>query len=369
MEDQKINLSNVVKHFSPAWFAAVMGTGGTANVLFALSGSMHFLKPVSIGLWWLNILLFILFIGPWTARWFIHFDKLKDDLKHPVISNFFVTMPVGGIILGTNFFIMGKNYFSMHFIIGLGMIFWTFGVLTALAFGVYVIFNMMITDNIGPESTNFAWFITPVASIVIPLLGNMLVSAFVNNNKGLAELINIIDICFFGIGFLLFLILSSILIGRFINYKMPHSMAVPTFWIILGPVGVGTVSLLGIADASKALGLISDIGSLKLLALILWGFGLWAFILTIAVTLKYMKNEKIPFSLSWWAFIFPMAAYTLSGLNVYQYTGIQLFRIYSLILALLLMFLWIVTFIKSLAGTLNCRLLIPQMNQQGNMKK
>lgn len=33
MEDDKINLNNIVRHFSPAWYASVMGTGGLANVL------------------------------------------------------------------------------------------------------------------------------------------------------------------------------------------------------------------------------------------------------------------------------------------------------------------------------------------------
>jgi C4-dicarboxylate transporter/malic acid transport protein. len=100
---EKISFNDVVRHFSPAWYASVMGTGGLANVLYMLSGKMTILKPLSVVVFWLNILLFLLLIGPWTARWFLHFDKLKDDLRHPVMSNFFVTMPVGGLILGTNF--------------------------------------------------------------------------------------------------------------------------------------------------------------------------------------------------------------------------------------------------------------------------
>lgn len=92
-------------------------------------------------------------------------------------------------------------------------------------------------------------------------------------------------------------------------------MAAPTFWIILGPIGVGTLSLMGIADSSKLLGLISSVDAIKMLSLILWGFGLWAFVLTLAITIKYMRNDGVPFTLSWWAFIFPLAAYTLSSLK------------------------------------------------------
>ncbi|EGD52157.1 C4-dicarboxylate transporter/malic acid transport protein [Thermoanaerobacter ethanolicus JW 200] len=357
--EHRICFNCIIRHFSPAWYASVMGTGGFANVLYLLSAEMPFLKPVAIALFFLNIFLFLIFIIPWVGRWFLHFDKLIEDLKHPVMSNFFVTMPVGGLILGTNFFMIGKEYFSMAFIVTLSTILWIYGVALALIFGVFVTYNMMITEGIGPELTNYSWYITPVASIVVPLLGNLLVKVYAAKNMELAKLINITDIVFYGIGLMLFVILSSIILNRFINHAMPHAMATPTFWIILGPIGVGTVSLMGIADASKEIGLILVADSLKMLSLILWGFGLWAFVLTVIITIKYLMEGGIPFSLSWWAFIFPLSAYTLSAFNVFMYTKIQLIYWYTVLLAILLAILWISTFIKSLIGTLNGTLLVP----------
>ncbi|ERM91937.1 C4-dicarboxylate ABC transporter [Caldanaerobacter subterraneus subsp. yonseiensis KB-1] len=356
---QKICINCIIRHFSPAWYASVMGTGGFANVLYLLSARMSFLKPAAVALFFLNIFLFFIFIIPWVGRWFLHFDKLIEDLKHPVMSNFFVTMPVGGLILGTNFFIIGKEFFSMAFIIILGTVLWIYGVALALIFGVFVTYNMMITENIGPEFTNYSWYITPVASIVVPLLGNFLVKAYATKNVELAKLINITDIAFYGIGLILFVILSSIILGRFISHTMPHAMTTPTFWIILGPIGVGTVSLMGIADASKMMGLISIVDGIKMISLIFWGFGLWAFVLTVIITIKYLIEGGIPFSLSWWAFIFPLSAYTLSAYNVFMYTKIQLIYWYTVLLAILLAILWISTFIKSLIGTLNGTLLVP----------
>lgn len=38
---------NVIKHFSPAWFAMVMGTGGLANVMYALGKTFPTAKPKS----------------------------------------------------------------------------------------------------------------------------------------------------------------------------------------------------------------------------------------------------------------------------------------------------------------------------------
>jgi len=359
MEARHVNLNNIIKHFSPAWFASVMGTGGVANVLFELSGRMGFLKPVAMGLFWLNIGLFIVLIGPWLARWFTHFSTLRKDMEHPVMSNFFVTMPVGGIILGTNFFIIGKGYFDMTFITDLGMAFWIFGVIMILGLGVFVMYNLFSLETVPVQMTDFTWLISPVASIVIPLLGNFLIGSYVVTNVSLAKTINLIDITFYGIGILLFVLIASILLNRFIVNKMPGNAALPTFWIILGPIGVGAISLMEIADSSKLLGLLASADTLKMLALILWGFGLWAFLLTIVITIRYLRSGGIPFTLSWWAFIFPLAAYTLSSYSVYSYTQVESVYWYTLLLATLLFFMWVATLVRSLAGTLSGRLLVP----------
>jgi len=350
----------IIRHFSPAWFAASMGTGGMANLFYLLSNSYQWLKTVAYALFAINAVMFIVFLIPWILRWFLHFEHLNKDIKHPMMSNFFVTMPVAAMILAMNVLAMGQGIFSLSFTMNFGLFFWFFGIVLSLGLSVYVSYNMMVSESIHPDITNFSWFITPVASIIIPLLGNSLVKYYVGTHPEFAAFINLMDLSFYGIGFILFIILSGILINRFFLHKMPPSMMLPTFWIILGPIGIGVVALMSVADINVMLGYISSAGTLKILALILWGFGFWAFGLILLVSVKYLKNGKIPFSLSWWAFIFPLVAYGLSGISVYQYTQIQFVFIYTLIVTGLLLLLWILTFIKSVIGVIDKSLLIPK---------
>ncbi len=355
----KKNSNLIVRHFSPAWFAASMGTGGFANLLYQLGENNELLKIGGEVLWIINIIMFIVFLIPWGLRWFLHFDKLLEDLKDPIMSNFFVTMPVAALILGTNFFLMGGGLMNPSIMAFLNLIIWIFGTVLALILSVYVMYNMMFLDDVHPNVTNFAWFIAPVASIVVPLLGNMLVKYYFNINLSLAKFINIIDLSFFGIGIILFIILASIVLNRFIYHKMPHVMALPTFWIILGPIGIGTIALMGLGDVNQMLGYILDAGIIKILAIIFWGYGFWAFGLIILISLKYLKTEQMSFSLSWWAFIFPLASYTLSSLNVYQYTQVITIFYYTIFLTICLSLIWLFTFIKTLIGIFNAKLLIP----------
>lgn len=350
---------SLVRHFSPAWYAAVMGTGGLANVLYLFGAQVGILRPVGIALWVLNILLFALLIGPWTARWFFHFDRLVEDLRHPMMSNFFVTMPVGALILGTNFVLMGRGLLPPALVATLGLVLWAFGTVTILLFGVMVIYNMIVRESMAPEMVNFSWFITPVASIVVPLLGNPLVATYAARNAELAGFINVIDISFYGIGLMLFLVIGSILFNRLIHHEMPHPLVAPTFWIILGPIGVGTVSLMGIADASKLLGLIESAHGIYLAALVLWGFGLWALALTVAISTRYLRETGIPFSISWWAFIFPLAAYVMSAYSVSVYLHSRPLFWYAVLLGVILTVLWVVVFVRSALAVLRGELIRP----------
>jgi len=135
--------AQTLKYFSPAWFAAVMGTGGLANVFYLLQDSSPLLHGAAVLLWWLNVVLFLILIGPWTFRWLFHFRYAFADLKHPLLSNFFITMPAGCIILGTNFFLIGRPYFSAGFLVGLGVVLWLAGAVLAFVFGVYGMYNLV----------------------------------------------------------------------------------------------------------------------------------------------------------------------------------------------------------------------------------
>lgn len=348
-----------LKSFSPMWFAVSMGIGGFANVLLHIMEDSSILSLLATVIVIINTIFFTIFLIPWILRWFIHYDSLSKDLKHPVYSNFFVTMPVALMILATNIMNVGSHFFEMSTLVTIAFVFWAIGVTLTLIFSVTTTYNMMMTDTIHPQMTNFAWFISPVASIIVPLLGNNLVKFYATNNLELAHLINFVDISFYGIGFLLFIILSGIIFNRFLFHKMPGSMVLPSFFILLGPIGVGTISLMGLSSVNTLLGLLPTANVLNFLALILWGFGFWALGLLMSITFMYIKNWKIPFSLSWWAFIFPLAAYTLATISVYHYLNFKFIHVFAIILTFILSILFIITFINTLIGVITLKLFKP----------
>lgn len=355
----------IVRDFSPAWFAAVMGTGGLANVTYMWGKFWNPAHALGIGLAWFNAFLFLVLLIPWIARWFTRSESLKNDLRHPSMSNFFVTMPVAVMIIATNVDLMGMHFFGKPSAFSITFFAWIVGIAGAIVFGVYSGYNMMRSDETPHQMINFSWLISPVASIAIPLVGNPLVSMIGTSNPAFAKTVLLINLSFWGIGFFLFLFIGGIVFTRLAQHSMPPAMMNPTFWITLGPIGVGAITLMGMADSAKMLGLLSSTGTLYIGSAILWGFGIWSLGIALVISRHHIKKEgKIPFSLSWWAFIFPLDAYVMSSFKMGAYFGSGLVLWYAACLTGLLAVLWITTFVRTLAGSLSGKIFQPPVPQK-----
>jgi len=339
-------INEIVRNFHPAWYASVMGTGGLANAVHLFLGKIPFFEGIAQTLVWLNITLFVLLLFPWIVRWIWHFDRLAEDLKHAMLGNFFATMPVGMIVLGANLYLIGPDMFSSDFINIVGLVFFICGSVLIIFFTLVVMYYMYVREDLSKDHINFSWFITPVANIVVPILGVPLAAHYLSFEPATAMIINIIDMVFYGIGFMLFIFVGAIVFDRLANHKLPHPQGSPTFWIILGPIGMGVVSLFGIANSLQSLGLLTDTGSLKVFGTIFWGFGFWAFLQTVVLTIRYFK-EGVPFSMTWWAYIFPFAAYTLSTFMVSSFLKSQVVYWYGVGLLVMLAIMWLIVLVRS----------------------
>ena len=86
----------------------------------------------------------------------------------------------------------------------------------------------------------------------------------------------------------------------------------------------------------------------KIYSLIIFGYGLWVlFGLLVLYYRLSREKDKIPFSQFWWAFIFPVAAFTLATINIYAFiVKLWFFKISAYILYFGVLFLWFYVLIK-----------------------
>ncbi len=327
----------IIKNFSPAWFASVMGTGILAITSLFYSQYFGILYLLAKILFILNIAMFAILLIPWLLRWIIFTDKALSDLNHPIVSNFYPTMSVGMLVLASDFLLIGKEKLTAE-------IFWLCGTLLTVIFSFLIPYITFKENHVKIDHINPAWFIPPVALIVIPIAG----SQFIGKSQSfLEQLFVFINYYGWGSGFFIYLALLSICMYRFILHNpLPNTLA-PTIWINLGPIGAGTVSLINLINKSI---FISMREPFWVFGLIFWGFGVWWFFIAVIMTLHYVRKLKLPYAMSWWAFTFPLGAYVASSHLVSTIFKIRIIDYFGFMLYFLLLGIWSITFIRTLCN-------------------
>ncbi len=317
-----------IRTFPPAWFAMIMGTGAVANSTYLLG-----FKSVALTLYYINVVLFFILLVPWTLRWFMYWDEVMKDILSPYKISFFPTMPVAMLVLGSGALLMKPFSFYLPF----AWVMYIGGSILVFVFACVMGYVMYSADEIDMTNANYSWLIPPVGAIVVPMLGNGLVKTAGNY----ASVVAVWNIAMWSIGFFLFLFFGNVIFFRMVRHSLPPECMAPTVWISLGPIGVGTIGLLTMKSSFEAMGLPVNSG---IVAPLLWGFGLWNYVVSLAITYHYRRKTTIPYGLGWWAYTFPLGAYTISTILLYKTFGVSVFQwiAYLLYVTLIYFFLTVV---------------------------
>ncbi len=328
------NKLKFVEKFSPSWFASVMGTGVLALTTFLFSKYYNFLTPLSFLLFYFNMLLFIVLFIPWILRWILFTKKAMADLNDPIQTNFYPTIAIALLILSADILIIGSNKDMSFFV-------WFLGAVLTIFFGLFIPYLMFKSKEVQIHHINPAWYIPPAGLVVIPIAGSFFIPMF----SGLAQqIIILINVFGLGAGFFLYLTLLAVCVYRFILHEPLPNVLAPTLWISLGPIGASIVSLINL---SNNVSFLQPKSVFFTLGFFTWGFGLWWFLLVIAMTLHYIRRLKLPYALSWWAFIFPLGAFVSSSISLSKALNISLIHTIGFLLYLLLLSLWSITIFKT----------------------
>ena len=323
-----------VRNFNPAWFASVMGTGAVAIASYKYSSYWSPLKEVGIALTYLNVILYVVLLVPWILRWIRYRKDALEDLRHPSKGHFYGTSGAATIVLAAQFLAVLHNQTVAWYL-------WLWGLVLTFIFAFWMSYEVFIAGEVDLRHLSPAWYIPPVALVILPFG-----AAFMRTTTGYTqELVTIVNYLGWGAGFFLYLVLYAIVTLRFIRHElMPPQMA-PLIWMNLGPIGASITALFALVNNSS---IATSKDPLFIFAFFLWGLGFWWLVMAVALTLHYIRNMSLPYSLAWWAFIFPLGAFTNATMDLGSVFGLELMRLFGYCLLWLLLALWSVTFTKTL---------------------
>ncbi|CCG40410.1 TDT family transporter [Magnetospirillum molischianum] len=344
----------VVRQFTPNWFAATMGTGILSIALAQIPARELDFAVAAEALWAFNIGLFVLFTGLYTARWIFFFDGARRIFGHSVVSMFFGCIPMGLATIINGFLIFGPTHWGEAAItIAEGL--WWFDAALALACGILIPFLMFTRQSHTIDQMTAVWLLPVVAAEVAAVSGGLLAPHLADPSSQL--LVLIVGYALWACSVPLAMSVLVILVLRMAVHKLPHASMAASSWLALGPIGTGALGLLVLGDAAPAIFAANDLtaygpaahGIGLIGALLLWGYGLWWGAQAVLITLRYLRHG-LPFNLGWWGYTFPLGVYAVATLRLGTVLPIPAFTTFGQILVAGLAVLWLIVGARTLCG-------------------
>lgn len=360
--------TEVVRQFTPNWFAASMGTGVLALVLAQIAP----LKPIGQALWLFNIALFGLFAALYAARWTLFPQQARRILDHPVMSMFLGCIPMALATIVNGFLVFGPTLLGAK-AVEIATVLWRVDVALSIGTGLLVPFLMFTRHDHGIERMTAVWLLPIVPAEVAAVSGGLLIPHLADPALKLDVLVA--SYALWATSVPLALGLLAILVLRMVLHKLPEAGMAATSWLALGPLGSGALALLLLGEAAP--GVLADVGlsayavAFKgvslLIALLLWGYGLW-WLATAGMATVRQVRRGLPFNLGWWGYTFPLGVFTLATLRLAAILPIPALTTLGCALVAVLVAAWLVVAARTAWGAWSGALFhAPCLSEKGGL--
>ena len=262
---------NIIKNLPTPIAGLALGSVALGNMFQIYSATLQTIFSL------LSLIIIILL----TIKFFLYSDKLKEEMKNPVLATVLATYPMS-IMLLSSFF---KKYIELY-----SLPTWIIGICLDICVVSYATYNFIIKDkhikNIYPT-----WFITFVGPAVVTVTA-------INYN------VEIVGLIFFYFSLINYLLLLPFVLYRVYKYKHFNEGDYPTITVFSAPGGLLLASyMIGVTQKNNFI-----LAILIPLTVLLFIF--------VLIQLPFLLNRKFYPSFS--AFTFPLVICAIA----FQKTGL-----------------------------------------------
>lgn len=344
----------IVRQFTPNWFAATMGTGILALALNQLPVPIPGVKIVAEALWVFNIGLFALFTVLYAARWIFFFDDARRIFGHSVVSMFFGCIPMGLATIINGLMAFGLARWGEG-VVPVAEALWWIDVALAVACGIGIPFMMFTRQEHAIDQMTAVWLLPVVAAEVAAVTGGLIAPHLADPNAALSVLV--VSYGLWALSVPLAMSILVILVLRMAIHKLPHAGMAASSWLSLGPIGTGALGMLVLGQAAPAIFTAAGLGQYGDAArgigliggLLLWAYGLWWAAMAVLITLRYLRHG-LPFNLGWWGYTFPLGVFSVATLKLGTLLPIPAFNLFGMALVAALLVLWLIVGARTVRG-------------------
>ncbi|EUC47506.1 hypothetical protein COCMIDRAFT_90130 [Bipolaris oryzae ATCC 44560] len=320
-EKKRPGLRQRVKHFTFAWFLCTMSTGGLA---VAIGEAPHQFKGqyhISLTLYLLTLTLFLLFTLLSLSRYTLHpphflsaFSLAPESLFAPAF-----TLSICVLIGGVQTLAITHGPATPSLVSLVHILYWIYAAISLLAATLqyYLVLRQNRTIPFSP-----AIFLAGYSCMLTGTLGSLIVATQPAQRH---TAIVVAGVAHQGFGWCISLVAIVLYVSSLLERGIPPPRARPAMFIPVGSCAYTVVALVGMARgiaqqqqhvytegyfarhalAPEVLRILAFFSSV-----FVYVFGVWLFGLALVANLSAVG--EMPFSLAWWAFIFPNVGFTLA---------------------------------------------------------
>jgi len=343
-----------LEKFVPSWPSAAMGTGIIPVTLYLGKNIVPSFKLTGQVFFGITLVVLFVITAIWMIRFVRHPGAFYDEIHHPVAGSFIPTMPIALIITAINFLVVGPDLFGIQLSTKLALLFFWIGSIGIYLFSWLIMPALFRSKDVVKEHGTFGWYIPPVSHLIIPVAGLEIIHK--THGSINPELYYLISLFSVGIGLFLFIFIGSNIFYRYLYHSSPMGKMAPTLMIGVTPTAILTIIMVKLNAALPVLSFIEIDNirlAIRLMGPIFTGFSLWWLVLTIIKIVYAIIKENLVFTLSWWAFTFPVGAAALAVGALRNLLPLNSLPVIQISLTILLLTIWGIVSIFTVKGIIS----------------
>ncbi|MFE5667340.1 TDT family transporter [Streptomyces niveus] len=310
----------VLRHVGPNWYASVMGTAIVASAGAALPWAPALapvVRAVTVAVWALSALMLLAVLAARAGHWIHHRDQARAHLLDPAVAPFYGCLAMALLAVGGATLTVGRHVIGESAAVAVDAVLFTVGTLVGLAAAVGIPYLLVVRHRVRAADASPVWLLPVVAPMVSAALGPALIPYLPAGQW--REALLLACYALFGMSLLATLTLLPLVFGRLVVLGPLPVALTPALFLVLGPLGQSTTAAGHFAGATPAFAVPETFAVLYGVPVL--GFALLWLALAGAMVVRAVRRG-MPFSMTWWAFTFPVGTCVTGAAGLARVTGL-----------------------------------------------
>ncbi|MFE4612819.1 TDT family transporter [Streptomyces niveus] len=340
-----------LRHVGPNWYASVMGTAIVASAGAALpwdAALAPVVRAVTVTVWALSALMLLAVLAARAGHWIHHRDQARAHLLDPAVAPFYGCLAMALLAVGGATLTVGRHVIGESAAVAVDAVLFTVGTLVGLAAAVGIPYLLVVRHRVRAADASPVWLLPVVAPMVSAALGPALIPYLPAGQWREALLLACYTL--FGMSLLATLTLLPLVFGRLVVLGPLPVALTPALFLVLGPLGQSTTAAGHFAGATPAFAAPETFAVLYGVPVL--GFALLWLALAGAMAVCAVRRG-MPFSMTWWAFTFPVGTCVTGAAGLARVTGLPALSWLAFGLFALLTAAWAVAWTRTVHGVVS----------------